>query len=146
MNLTALLTAATGLGYGWLRYFGQVQGDFGPEPHHLQPLLQHLHVLTAPLLLFTLGVIVRGHLWTKLRSGRTEARRTGFLIGLLLAPMVLSGYGVQVATDAGWRTGLAWVHGISSLIFLLAHAAHLFMTWRLRESAEAPEDLPIGTA
>ncbi len=146
LHLAALLTAATGLSYGWLRYFGQVQGDFGPEPHRLQSLMQHLHVLAAPLLLFALGMIVRGHLWPKLRGGRPEGRRTGLFLGLVLAPMVLSAYGLQVATEPAWRNGLAWVHGVTSLLFLLAYLAHLLLTWRLRRPAEEPEDLPLGTA
>ena len=146
LHLAALLTAATGLGYGWLRYFGQVQGDFGPEPHHLQPLVQHLHVLTGPLLLFALGMIVRGHLWPKLRGGRAEGRRTGLFLGLVIAPMVLAGYGVQVATEPAWRNGLAWIHGITSLLFLAAYLIHLFLTWKLRRPVEEPEDLPLGTA
>jgi hypothetical protein len=148
LHVAALLTGATGLGYGWLRYFGQVQGDFGPEPHRLQGPFQHLHVLTAPLLLFALGMVVRGHLWPKLRGGRPEGRRTGIFLALVLAPMALSAYGLQISTEPAWRNGLAWVHGVTSLLFLAAYLIHLLLTWRLRRAAvepgEDPEDLPLG--
>ncbi|HJU82824.1 MAG TPA: hypothetical protein VJ600_01300 [Holophagaceae bacterium] len=150
LHLAALLTGLTGLLYGWLRYYGQVQGEFGPEPHHLQPLMQHLHVLTAPLLLFALGLVVRGHLWPKLRSGRPEGRRTGLFLGLVLAPMVMSAYGLQIATEPAWRMGLAWIHGVTSLLFLLGYGVHLTLTLALRKPVEGTsdtaEELPLGTA
>lgn len=142
LHLAALLAGATGLLYGWLRYFGQVRGDFGTEPSRFQPLVQHLHVLAAPLLLFALGMVVRGHFFPKLRGGRPEGRRTGLLLALLLAPMVLGGYGVQVAADESWRLALAWIHGVSSLLFLLGYGAHLLLTWRLRRPLRAALEMP----
>ena len=68
LHLGAFLTALSGVAYGWLRYFGRAAGEFGLEPHPLQALAQHLHVLAAPVLLFALGMAVRGHLAAKLRA------------------------------------------------------------------------------
>lgn len=145
LHLGALLTGLSGLGYGWLRYFKQVQGEFGPEPHPLQSVLQHLHVLAAPCLLFALGMTVRGHLSTKLRAGTREGRRTGLGLGLLIGPMVVAGYLVQVATDPLWRNAFAWVHGISSLLFLLSYLGHGLRTWMKSKTVEPPaESLPFG--
>lgn len=145
LHLGALLTGLSGLGYGWLRYFKQVQGEFGPEPHPLQSLVQHAHVLAAPLLLFALGMTVRGHLSTKLRAGTREGRRTGLGAGLLIAPMVLAGYLVQVATAPMWRTAFAWVHGISSLLFLLSYIGHGLRTWWKPEEEASSQDItPMG--
>ncbi len=125
LHLSALLTAGTGLVYGWLRYFGQRVGEFGPEAHPLQALLQHLHVLSAPLLVLTLGMILKGHVEPLLRSGRMKPLGTGlFLLGGL-APMILAGYAVQVVVDPEWRRLWAWIHGLSSLLFLGAYLVHL---------------------
>lgn len=124
LHLAALATAGTGLLDGLLRWFGERAGEFGPEPHPWLGMAQHLHVLVTPLLVFTLGMMVRGHLWSKL--GRTaEGRRTGLGAAFLIGPMVLSGYGLQVVTSPAWRSGLAWVHGISAGLFLLAYFGHL---------------------
>lgn len=145
LHLGALLTGLSGLGYGWLRYYGQVQGEFGPEPHPWQGLLQHLHVLAAPLLLFALGMTVRGHLSTKLRAGTREGRRTGLGLGLLIVPMVGAGYAVQVVTTPSWRTAFAWVHGIASCLFLLSYLGHGLRTWMKPAAASgAQESLPLG--
>ncbi len=145
LHLGALLTGFSGLGYGWLRYFKQVQGDFGPEPHPLQGVIQHAHVLAAPLLLFALGMTVRGHLFAKLRAGTREGRRTGLGAALLIAPMVLAGYLVQVATSPTWRTAFAWVHGISSILFLISYLGHgVIAWWRPTEGGAPVESSPMG--
>jgi hypothetical protein len=130
LHFAALATAGTGLLDGLLRWFGERAGEFGPEPHPWLGLAQHLHVLVTPLLVFTLGMMVRGHLWPKL--GRSaEGRRTGLGAAFLIAPMVISGYGIQVATSPVWRGGLAWVHGVSAGLFLLAYFGHLaFRGWQ----------------
>jgi len=129
LHLGALLTGLSGLAYGWLRYYGRVQGEFGIEPHPLQGLVQHLHVVAAPLLLFALGLAVRGHLATKLRAGTREGRRTGLGLGLLILPMVAAGYLVQVAMAPAWRLAFAWVHGVASLLFLAAYLVHGVRAW-----------------
>ncbi|WP_243385005.1 hypothetical protein [Geothrix alkalitolerans] len=136
LHLAALATAGTGLMDGLLRWFGQRVGEFGPEPHPWLPLAQHLHVVTAPFLLFALGMTVRGHLQARLKKG-PEGRRTGLGSAFLIAPMVLSGYGIQVVTDPAWRTALAWVHGISAGLFLLAYLGHLLL-----RTKRAPEASP----
>lgn len=136
LHASAAVTAVTGGVYGWFRYFGQRMGDFGPEPSPWQGTWLHAHVLVAPLLLFVLGVIVRSHLLVKLRAGGREGRRTGVALGLLLAPMVLSGYGIQVVVDADWHLVLAWIHGIASLVFVVGYALHLIAIWRYRRLAD----------
>lgn len=126
LHLAALLTAGTGLMDGLLRWFGGRMGEFGPEPHPWLGPAQHLHVLAAPFLLFTLGMMVRGHLQIRLKKG-PEGRRTGLAVAFLIAPMVLSGYGTQVVTAPVWRTAFGWAHGISAGTFLLLYLGHLFV-------------------
>jgi hypothetical protein len=141
LHLSAFLVGASGLVYGWLRYFGQRMGEFGPEPHPLQAHLQHLHVLAAPLLVFTLGMLLRGHVQPMLRREPPVGKRTGLGMILGVAPMVLSGAGVQVAGDPAWRTALAWIHGISSLAFLAGYLVHLVRTWA---QARRDRELDLG--
>ena len=132
LHLAALLTGATGLMDGLLRWFGERVGEFGPEPHPWLGSAQHLHILVAPVLLFCLGMMVRGHLQPRLRQG-DQGRNSGLRAASLIAPMVVSGYLVQVATSPALRTCYAWVHGVSSAGFLLAYGAHLlFQSQRMR--------------
>ncbi len=145
LHVASLLVGLTGLLYGWLRYFGQRAGEFGLEPHPLQALLQHLHVLTAPVLVFTLGLVVKVHVLPLWRRGRASGRPSGVVLALIMGPMVMAGYLVQVATDPTWRGACAWVHGLASLLFLLGYAVHLFMPARAESTAtEAPEPVSLN--
>lgn len=125
LHLATLLVGGTGLAYGWMRYLAEPSDEFAVVNHPFQPAVQHAHVLAAPLLVFGAGLIWRRHVWTRVRSGFRPRRPTGLALFVLLAPMIASGYLVQVATDPGWRLGWAWVHGLSSLGWLLVYAAHL---------------------
>lgn len=138
LHLAALLTGATGLIYGWLRYYGQRAGEFGLEAHPLQATLQHLHVLAAPLLVFALGMLVRGHVLPMWRGGKPGGRASGVLLALILAPMALSGYIVQVAVEPRWRLLFAWIHGVLSLLFLMGYGVHQLAALRQPRAAEEP--------
>lgn len=143
LHVASALAALTGLLFGGLKYFGARPGEFGPETHPWQGLAQHGHVLAAPLLVFALGGLFRAHFLPMWRSGKLAGRLTGSFLGVGLVPMILSGYLVQVAVDPGWRTVLAWVHGASSLAFLVGFLAHLGRVWRERAAASrSPEGLP----
>jgi hypothetical protein len=132
LHLSALAMALSGLAYGWLKYFGQRMGEFGLEAHPLQGLAEHAHVLLGPLLVFSLGLAVRAHVTPMLRKPRKGGARTGLALTLVLGPMVLSGYAVQVAVDPRWRLALAWVHGPLALLFLLGYGLHLFLPGKRR--------------
>ena len=119
-----VLAGLTGGVYGWLRYWGGVQGDFGPEPSPWQPFWQHAHVLAAPLLLFALGIAVRGHVSGMLGHGVRRGRPTGLMLAALGAPMVLGGYAVQVVTAAGVRAALGWIHAAVGALFAVIYLAH----------------------
>ncbi len=147
LHLAALLTAGSGLLDGWLRWFGQRLGEFGPEAHPWLPIAQHLHVVASPLLVFALGMVVRGHLLGRVGQGRAGLR-TGLGAALLMAPMVLSGVGIQVVTDPAWRTALAWCHGLSASGFLLAYLGHLLRPQALAQGSGHPSARrdPLGLA
>ena len=143
LHLAALLTGATGLADGLLRWFGTRNGEFGPEPHPWLGNAQHLHILVAPALLFCLGMMVRGHLQPRLRQGE-PGRTSGLRLASLIAPMVVSGYLVQVATSPALRTCYAWVHGLSSAGFLLAYGAHLALQSQILRAFVLGRPLTFG--
>jgi hypothetical protein len=129
LHLATSAMGSSGLLYGWFKYFHQRPGDFGPEPYPLQGLSQHAHVLAGPFLVFTLGMMVRGHVLPSLRSGNARGRGLGLALAAILAPMVLAGYGMQACVDPAWRTALAWVHGPASLLYLAAYGVHVLRSY-----------------
>jgi hypothetical protein len=124
---------ATGLAWAWMRYLWGA----GPEPldpellmewtgvHPWEPMTRTLHLLAAPFAVFALGLIWTSHVAPKLRGISRSRRRTGLLLTLLAAPMVLSGVLLQVATSEEARLFWVWVHGASSGLWLLGFVAHL---------------------
>ncbi|MCA9001225.1 MAG: hypothetical protein KDB61_04825 [Planctomycetes bacterium] len=124
MHGACLLVGGSGLIYGYMRYFATPDDPFSVVNHPLQPTLQHLHILAAPLLVFACGWIWEGHVWKRIRQGNPTRRRSGWTMVLTLAPMVVSGYAVQVSVDESWRTLWIWIHGVSSCLWLLFALIH----------------------
>lgn len=118
------LAGGTGIAYGLARWFGERAGEFGPEPHPWQGTLQHLHVMGVPLLVFALGWMLKGHGMPGLKAKQRRISGLGLLS--LAIPMVLSGYGIQVATSPAVQLAFRWIHGVSAGLFLLACAVHAY--------------------
>ena len=117
LHLANLAVSGTGLIYAWMSYLLQPVDEWAVVNHPWQPLVQHLHVLSAPLLVFAIGLIWSVHALAKLRNGR-RGRTSGLGLMALFLPMAASGYLLQVAVDPGWRRTWIWVHDVSSLLWV----------------------------
>ena len=123
LPLANLAVAGTGLVYAWMRYLVAPADEWAVVNHPWQPLVQHLHVLSAPLLVFAIGVIWSVHAIAKLRNGR-RGRASGLGLMALFLPMAASGYLLQVAVDPEWRRRWVVIHVISSLLWVAALVVH----------------------
>ena len=124
MRLGAGLATLTGLVYGSLRYFGGVEGEFGPEPSPWLSMWQHAHVLVAPVLVFGFGVVMAGHARSLLQGPVRRGKRTGLGLALVGVPLVMGGYAIQVVMTASTRSMVGWVHAGLGVLFALAYLAH----------------------
>ena len=52
LHLANLAVSGTGLVYAWMRYLAEPVDEWAIVNHPWQPHTQHLHILTAPLLVF----------------------------------------------------------------------------------------------
>lgn len=132
VHLATLLVGGTGLVYGWMRYFVASTDPYAVVNHPLQPTLQHLHVLTAPLLVFAVGLIWHEHVWKHWRRGVRSGRLSGASMLATAAPMVVSGYLIQTTVTEGWRTAWIVVHVAASLLWLGGYLGHSAVLQRLR--------------
>ena len=123
--LTAALATFSGLGYGYLLYFGAIEDEFGPAAHPWTSPLQATHVITVPLFVFAMGLIWRTHIFQKLVSGARPRRRTGIALLSQSLLMIVSGYCLQVCVDVWWRDAWIWTHVATSLGFCAMFVAHL---------------------
>lgn len=124
LHLSTALVGGTGLVYAWMLYLLEPADEFSILNHPQQALVQHAHIWAAPLLIFAIGMIWRGHVWQNLRSGRPTARRTGLLLACCAAPMAASGYFLQTSVSEGWRAAWMWVHLVSSGLFVCGYLVH----------------------
>ena len=119
-----MLCAGTGIVYAWMLYFCEPEDPFALANHPWQTQVKAAHILTAPLVVFALGAIWRLHVWQRIRTGFRARRKTGWILFLAAAPMVISGYGLQVAADELWREIWLWTHWLASAAWVVGYGIH----------------------
>lgn len=127
------LVVGTGLIYAWMRYFCEPTDPFSVVNHPLQPQFQHLHILTAPLLVLMVGVFWHAHAMWRWQSDTQEGRRSGLTAWVATVPMIASGYLIQTAVSPLWQTTWIAVHLTTSAIWIVGSIVHI-ITHRLRRS------------
>ena len=139
---SSLATGVTGLVYFWMKRFLVPTDPFAVVGHPLEPWLLKTHILAAPVLVFALGLIAMDHIWQNYRCLVPAGRRSGIAATWVIAPMVATGYLIQVVTAVGWLSALGWAHlgaGVCYLVTLVAHQ-HVF---RRRANAPATSVPPL---
>ncbi len=119
-----LIVGGTGLVYAWTLYFAESDDEFSLLNHPWQDDVQALHLVTAPLLIFSAATLWKQHIWARMVSGQNKRRRTGLILTSTLFPMIFSGYLLQVAIDPTWRKVWMWVHLIASALWLVGALVH----------------------
>jgi hypothetical protein len=125
LHASGLAIAISGAVYGVMKYAMTGSDPDSPLGHPWQPGVLKAHVLAAPFLVFALGLVARGHALPKWKSGETTGKKSGISLLGLVAPLVLSGYAVQVFTGEFLRRGTGWTHAALGVVYVLAYAAHL---------------------
>lgn len=136
LHVSNLLVGGTGLVYAWMLYLVKPADPYAVVNHPLQPQVQHLHVLTAPLLVFGAGLIWQGHVLNHWRRGIRPRRRSGLALAWLLAPMIVSGYLLQTAVDDRWRKVWLGVHLAAAGLWVLGYLTHQALGYLRFNSAQ----------
>lgn len=121
---TSVATFVTGVIYLWMKYLVVSDDPLAVVNHPWQPAVLKLHILVAPLLVFSIGLVTLRHVWRHLRSKTREGRRSGRLTVAMVAPMIVSGYLIQTVTEVSWLKAMAFAHIGLGLLYgagLLAH-------------------------
>jgi hypothetical protein len=121
---TSLLTVVTGFAYVWMKYGLAPAEPWAVINHPLQPAVLKAHIVVSPLLLFAIGMITTRHIWRHWRSGMARGRRSGVTTVLATAPMVLSGYLIQVVTAAPLLAAVQWIHIGTGVAFAVGLGVH----------------------
>jgi hypothetical protein len=139
---TAVMTI-TGVAIAWMEYVLEPADAFAVVNHPWQPVLLKVHILSAPVMVFGIGMIFLRHIWPHFRTGLKKGRRSGIWSMVLTIPMIVTGYALQVMSNVGWLTTLGYIHFALGSAFAVGGALHFLATRRSqRRSANAVKDKP----
>ena len=127
-----VLVGGSGLVLWVMAWLMESDDPYAIVNHPGQPLAQHLHVLLAPLLVWNIGSIWVMHAWPYFRSPTGKRRLSGLLLLTLAAPMVFSGVALQISVQEASRNLWAWIHVLSSIVWIAAFLFHALARLRTR--------------
>ena len=125
--ISTIAAFISGVLYIGLRTFAEPEDPWAIVNHPLEPWALKAHILTAPIMLFAVGLITAQHIIRSLRSSLPNGRQSG-LLQTVISPLVTS--------------ILSWTHLGLGLICAVALAIH----WRVlqgRRLKRRPGALPV---
>lgn len=143
---SSLVAGVSGVVYWWMDHMMEPLNEWAVINHPLQPWVLKAHILSAPVLVFAVGLIATDHIWRHFRNAVRPGRRSGISTMGVVAPMVLTGYLIQAVTHPGWLTFLAWMHLACGVVYVLALLLHQVALRRWRESGNAQTTRDIRPA
>ena len=123
-HFTNYTVSIVGIAYWLIKTYATRQTEFGPTSHPVQPYFQYAHILTVPLLVFTIGVIFHTHIYLKIKSNETANWLSGYSLIITFIIMTMSGYFLQTAIIGANRSICICIHILSSAIWCLAYLFH----------------------
>ena len=140
--ISTIAAFISGVAYICIRTFVEPEDPWALVNHPLEPWALKAHILTAPLMLFSIGLITVQHIIRSLRSSLPTGRQSGVIMTILFGPLVLTGYLLQTVISPLVTSILSWTHLILGLICAVALAVH----WRVlqgRRLRRRPGALPV---
>lgn len=125
LTISGALLWLSGAAWLLLHYYGQVEGEFGPETNPLEPWFLRIHGLVLiPALLGFGGLFV-----THMPKGwKNRYQRTiGIALTTTFAILIISGYMLYYVGDEGlrdWTSIIHWVLGLSAPALFIWHYLH----------------------
>jgi hypothetical protein len=140
--ISTIAAVISGVLYIGIRTFVEPAEPWAIVNHPLEPWALKAHILTAPLMLFSVGLITARHIIRSLKSKLPTGRQSGMVITVLFGPLALTGYVLQTVISPSVTSILSWVHLILGLICAVSLAIH----WRVfqdRLLRRRPASLPV---
>lgn len=134
MHVSNVIVALTGFVYAVMHYMMKPADPFSVVNHPLEPYMLKSHILAAPILIFTIALIVHGHILLKLVNGARSGRKSGILMIPMFAVMALSGYVLQVLTATSVHQVCVVIHLSSGAIWFGGYCVHQVAAIRMKRA------------
>ena len=121
---SALLVGGSGTWLGVMKYLMTTDDPYAVINHPWQPMMLKIHIVSAPLMVFAVGIVFAEHIWKPWRAGLARGRWSGVWTLSTLVPMVFSGYLIQSVTHDSWLNSMIVVHLITGFAYLLGFFGH----------------------
>jgi hypothetical protein len=137
---STVAATVSGVAYFWMNRFLEPADPWAAVNHPLEPWALKAHILTAPLMLFAVGLVTTQHIVRNLRSSLPTGRRSGLMTAMVFGPLVLTGYLIQTITAPVVANVLGWIHlslGVTCAAALALHSP-LLRGRRLQAQSSSP--------
>lgn len=142
LYVSTAAATVSGVGYFYMKRFMTPADPWAVINHPLEPWLLKAHILTAPLMLFAVGLITTQHIWRSLKSSLPTGRRTGLVATLTFVPLVVSGYLIQIVASQLLLDVLGWTHLVLGLLCAVAIFEHRRLV-KGRKRRPGRDQLPV---
>lgn len=127
--VTSCLLFFSGALWLYFHYFVQIEGEFGPQVHPLEPWWLKLHGAAVMLFLFVLGTLLLSHMDKAWRLRRNLY--TGIVFVVVNALLIVTGYMLYYFGGETARPIISLVHWVVGLAVPVLIGLHV---WRGRVS------------
>ena len=124
-HVACALVGLSGIAFGVMKYFLPASDPDSRVSHPWQQPMLKLHLLSAPFLIFALGLVFSGHALARLKGGVDPGRVSGAGLLGLAAPLILTGALIQILTGDAARQWTGWIHAALGAVYVFAYTAHL---------------------
>jgi hypothetical protein len=111
-----------GIIYFIYKFYFKVETDFGLRPHPATSFWLHFHIISVPLLIFSVGSLYKSHIYPKLKVGNAKRKISGISIFALFILMSVSGYLLEMAFESNSVIGI--VHITVSFLWIIGYLWH----------------------
>ncbi|MBK26776.1 MAG: hypothetical protein CME70_22435 [Halobacteriovorax sp.] len=124
--LSFLLAGITGGSIFILDNFFKIDSHWGISSHPFLTTVKSFHYLVTPLLIFSIGLIFKDHISTKLkRIHLYKRKKTGLILCGALVLLTFSGQSLLIVTGEWMRKYLGYLHlglGVISIVLVFIHS------------------------
>ena len=140
LSLSGLGLWLSGSAWLVLHYFGQTEGEFGPEMNPLEPWMMKMHGFFLIPALLGIGALFVVHIpkgWDHRRQ-----RLAGIALSVALAVLIASGYLLYYAGGEALREWTSLSHWVLGLALPVSFLWHYLNGQAVRKNGKGRQDVP----